>query len=36
MAMFSDFSLKALIANWDERILGPKCLIQTGQHSGAT
>lgn len=31
--MCSDFSLKALIGNWDEEILGPKCFKKTGEFS---
>jgi hypothetical protein len=31
MAMFSDFSLKALIRNWDKRILGPNPFIKIGE-----
>jgi len=35
MAMFSDFSLKALINRWeDEYGLGPNPFIETGDHSG--
>ena len=32
--MFSDFSLKALIKNWDEKCLGPNPFVYTTQHSG--
>lgn len=28
MAMFSDFSLKALIAEWDSNILGPNPFVK--------
>lgn len=34
MVMFSDFSLKALIANWDEKLLGPAPFAQIGGFSG--
>jgi len=30
LVMFSDFSLKALINDWDESLLGPKAFIATG------
>ena len=30
MAMFSDFSLKTLIKNWDEKYLGPNPFIRDG------
>ena len=33
MAMFSDFSLKTLIATWDEETLGPKPLEKVGTTS---
>jgi hypothetical protein len=28
MAMFSDFSLKALIAEWDENLMGPNPFVK--------
>jgi hypothetical protein len=28
MAMFSDFSLKALIAEWDEHLMGPNPFVK--------
>lgn len=31
--MFSDFSLKALIAQWDEKLLGVNPFVQTSQTS---
>jgi hypothetical protein len=34
MAMFSDFSLKALINNWDANILGKNPFKRTGDISG--
>jgi hypothetical protein len=34
MAMFSDFSLKALIAQWKAEVLGPNPFKQVGGHSG--
>ena len=35
MAMFSDFSLKALINNWNEKYgLGPNPFVQTNEYSG--
>ena len=34
MAMFSDFSLKALIAQWDEKLLGSNPFVKTGETSG--
>lgn len=34
MAMFSDFSLKALINSWDETILGKNPFKRTGEISG--
>jgi len=35
--MCSDFSLKALIAQWNEEILGPNPFIRTGEfHQGFT
>jgi hypothetical protein len=33
MAMFSDFSLKALINEWDQTLLGPNPFFETGQTS---
>ena len=33
MTMFSDFSLKALIAQWDEKLLGTNPFVQTGETS---
>ena len=33
MAMFSDFSLKALIKEWDSTLLGPNPFVETGQTS---
>lgn len=36
MAMFSDFSLKALIASWDENILGPNPFRKMGQEFSET
>jgi hypothetical protein len=30
MAMFSDFSLKALIKQWDSNILGPNPFVKVG------
>lgn len=35
MVMFSDFSLKALIKNWDSKLLGPNPFVKTGQTSSA-
>lgn len=32
--MFSDFSLKALIKNWDEKYLGPLPFAKLGEISG--
>lgn len=34
MAMFSDFSLKALIAEWDSLLLGPNPFIKIGDFYG--
>lgn len=34
MAMFSDFSLKALIAQWKAEVLGPNPFKQVGGHTG--
>lgn len=34
MAMFSDFSLKALIAEWDASLLGPNPFVKTGDFYG--
>ena len=35
MTMFSDFSLKALVANWHEKHgLGPNPFVQTGEFTG--
>ena len=35
MAMFSDFSLKAFIPNWDEKALGPNPFVKLpGEYSG--
>lgn len=34
MTMFSDFSLKALIAQWDKKLLGPNPFVKTSEHSG--
>lgn len=34
MVMFSDFSLKALIAKWDESLFGPKAFQQIGIFAG--
>ena len=34
MAMFSDFSLKALVGKWDAHQLGPNPFIRVGQHTG--
>ena len=35
MCMFSDFSLKALVKNWDEKYeLGPNPFVQTTEHTG--
>ena len=34
MAMFSDFSLKALVKNWDAHQLGPNPFVRVGQHTG--
>jgi len=34
MAMFSDFSLKALIAQWDSHLLGSNPFVKTGETSG--
>jgi len=34
MVMFGDFSLKALIKQWDEKILGPNPFVKLGETSG--
>ena len=35
MAMFSDFSLKALVKNWKDKYeLGPNPFVETGGHTG--
>lgn len=34
MCMFSDFSLKALIAQWDSNILGPNPFAKVSEHTG--
>ncbi len=34
MVMFSDFSLKAMIHSWDEKILGSNPFVKTGETSG--
>ena len=34
MAMFSDFSLKALIHDWDEKLLGSNPFVKTGEIQG--
>jgi hypothetical protein len=34
MVMFSDFSLKALIAQWDSKILGPNPFCKVSEHGG--
>ena len=34
MAMFSDFSLKALIAQWDEKLLGTNPFVKIGETAG--
>jgi len=35
MAMFSDFSLKALVSQWNEKYgLGPNPFVQTQEHTG--
>lgn len=33
--MFSDFSLKALIHEWEERVLGPNVFVKIGEISGS-
>ncbi len=33
MAMFSDFSLKALIHDWKEDVMGPNPFVMTGETS---
>lgn len=35
MAMFSDFSLKALISDWNADLLGPNPFVQTGETSNS-
>uniref|UniRef100_A0A6S8CHC9 Uncharacterized protein n=1 Tax=Aplanochytrium stocchinoi TaxID=215587 RepID=A0A6S8CHC9_9STRA len=35
LTMFSDFSLKALIKDWDTRLLGPNPFVQVGTFSGS-
>ena len=35
LCMFSDFSLKALIAQWDSELLGPNPFIQVGEFSNS-
>lgn len=32
--MFSDFSLKALVARWNSNILGPNPFVENSSHSG--
>lgn len=34
LAVFSDYSLKALIKNWDSSILGKNPFVNIGVHSG--
>jgi hypothetical protein len=33
MCMFSDFSLKALVKTWDEKLLGPNPFVKIGETS---
>lgn len=35
MTMFSDFSLKALISQWDQKLLGPNPFKKVAQYGGA-
>jgi hypothetical protein len=32
--MLSDFSLKALIAEWDEKLLGPNPFVKVAEYGG--
>lgn len=34
MTMFSDFSLKALIAQWDKKIMGPNPFVKVKEFGG--
>jgi len=34
MVMFSDFSLKALIKQWDNKVLGPNPFVKVSEYGG--